>query len=107
MPAKIRADVQRIRTLNVTPGSSGIRIEVPKYEAMKKALLKVIPRNADGVAFRDLHRLVKPHLPGEVYTPKVSVPWYVTVVKLDLEARGLIGRVPGANPQRVRRMTGK
>ena len=31
-----------------------------------------------------------------------SVGWYATAVKLDLEARGELERVPGAKPQRVR-----
>ena len=31
-----------------------------------------------------------------------SVSWYVTTVKLDLEARGVIVRVPKARPQRLR-----
>ena len=33
-----------------------------------------------------------------------SVGWYATTVKLDLEARGLIERVPDARPQRLRRV---
>jgi Family of unknown function (DUF6958) len=35
-----------------------------------------------------------------------SVGWYTTSVNLDLEARGLIERVPGAQPQRLRRVQG-
>jgi hypothetical protein len=31
-----------------------------------------------------------------------SVSWYVTTVKLDLEARNVIQRVPGTSPQRLR-----
>jgi hypothetical protein len=31
-----------------------------------------------------------------------SVGWYVTAVKLDLEARNEIHRLPGVSPQRVR-----
>lgn len=30
-----------------------------------------------------------------------SVGWYVTTIKLDLEARRLIERVPGKSPQRL------
>ena len=31
-----------------------------------------------------------------------SITWYVTTVKLDLEARGLIERIPRSSPQRLR-----
>lgn len=31
-----------------------------------------------------------------------SMPWYVTTVKLDLEARGAIERVPKTSPHQVR-----
>jgi hypothetical protein len=31
-----------------------------------------------------------------------SISWYATMVKLDLEARGEIERIPGSSPQRIR-----
>ena len=30
-----------------------------------------------------------------------SVSWYVTIVKLDLEARGELERIPGSSPQNL------
>lgn len=93
---------EKIETRNATEGAAGVRIDRDKYDAMKKALLAVIPRRADGVAFKDLVGLVKPLLPDDVFAG-ASPSWYATTVKLDLEARGLIERVPGARPQRVRR----
>ncbi len=94
---------ERILTLHPEKGKGGPRITRDKYYAMKKALLKVIPRKKDGVRFLDLSRLVKPHLSKKIYGLKVSVPSYVITVKLDLEARRLIERVPDAKPQRIRR----
>ena len=57
----------------------------------------------EGVPFSDLARLVRPKLAGTAFDLGGSVPWYCVTVKLDLEARGRIERVPGARPQRVRR----
>jgi hypothetical protein len=96
-----RPKTERIMTLHPA-GRSGVNIEKARYETMRRALLKVIPRRAEGVAFRDLPQLVRPHLDREVFG-KASVSWYVTTVKLDLEARALIERVPRKRPQHLRR----
>ena len=43
-----------------------------------------------------------PHLPKDLIE-KTSVGWWTTVLKLDLEARGLIERLPTKGRQRVRK----
>lgn len=93
---------ERIETLNAT-GAGGTRIARATYDAFRAALLEAIPRDPAGVAFRELPRRVAPLIPAAMKPRKGSVSWYVTVVKLDLEARGLIERVPRARPQRLRR----
>ena len=90
-------------TKTVTPGKGGTGIQKDKYDATRKALLKVIPRKHEGIAFRDLPKLVKPLLPKDMLVAPGSASWLVTVVKLDLEARGLIERIPRVTPQHVRR----
>ena len=79
------------------------RCNAEKYALMKAALLQVVPRASDGVAFGDLADLVQPLLPDRWGTG--SVMWWVTTVKLDLEARGVIERVPKSAPQRLRKTT--
>ncbi len=92
----------RIETLNAT-GKGGTRIRRDVYEAFREALLHAIPNDDEGVRFMDLAGLVEPGIPPEMLPANGSCTWYVTVVKLDLEARGEIERVPKATPQRVRR----
>ncbi len=94
----------KFQTIHPEAGKQGTKIDVAKYEAMKAALLAVVPATGDGVRFMDLGEAVEPHLPAELFA-NASISWYVVTVKLDLEARGLIERVPGARPQRVRRVT--
>jgi len=102
-PRKRARRAATVQTLNVNEGVAGLRISAEKYEAFKRAILQVVPRNAEGVAFKDLPKLVASRVPGELLPAKGSASWYTTVVKLDLEARGLIARIPGRSPQRLRR----
>ncbi len=97
------ATAQKFQTVHPEAGKQGTRIDAAKYEAMKAALLAVVPAAEAGIPFQDLADAVRPHLPAELFA-NASVSWYVTTIKLDLEARGLIERVPGARPQRLRRV---
>jgi hypothetical protein len=91
-----------IATQNPGQGKKGPRIDAARYQAMKTAILKVVPATAEGVTFASLPALVAEQLPAETFRG-ASIPWYATTVKLDLEARGLIARVPGRSPQRLRK----
>jgi len=91
---------QEIRNPNT--GRSDGTIDRDKYEAMKKALLEVVPADDEGVPFGELAERARPLLPEPLFEG-ASLRWYTTTVKLDLEVRGLLERVPGSRPQRVRR----
>lgn len=93
------------KTLCATPtsGKEGTRIPTWKYEAVRRAILRVVPRSATGVEFRLLANLVSAELPDEVTRRLGSVLWHTVTVKLHLEVIGEIERVPGARPQRIRR----
>ena len=94
---------EKIETLNVT-GAGGTRIDRQKYEIMRKAILRAVPKRKDGVLFKELPALVHPHLDALGWPEEASLMWYLTTVKLDLEARELIERIPKASPQRLRRL---
>lgn len=81
------------------PTKQGVNIEAEKYHAVREAIEAAIDEQQE-VAFRDLVETVRGRLEGRF---NGSVPWYVTTIKLDLEARSLIERVPKASPQRLRR----
>ena len=90
--------------LHPDPAKQGTRVTRTTYESYRAALLQVIPAEVDGVPFAALRELVLPHLPADL-SKTTSPGWWTTTVKLDLEARGLIERVPGSKPQRLRRIT--
>lgn len=89
-----------VQTRSTTAGPGATRMSVRRYQAVRAAILKVVPASVRGMAFNDLPAAVAKVLPKEF---DGSVSWYATTVKRDLEARGLIERIPGATPQRLRR----
>jgi hypothetical protein len=74
-----------------------------KYDAMRRAILASVPRRKPGVAFRELWQLVPGSLEQRELDELGSLGWYITTVKLDLEARGELERLPGS-PQRLVRI---
>lgn len=74
-----------------------------KYDAVHTAILSALPRKGEGLPFKELPGRVRDLLSAEELENLGSVSWYTTTVKLDLEARGKLKRVPGARPQRLLR----
>ena len=86
-----------IRTLHPEK-KQGVNISREKYEIVRKVILSVL-RAQKEMSFMKLSRAVEKEVNGSF---DGSVMWYVTDVKLDLEARGMIRRVPNSRPQLVR-----
>jgi hypothetical protein len=84
-----------------TPGKQGTRIDRWKYDAVRAAILESLPQGGEGLLFEQLPDQVKAHLNEDVREKLGSIPWYTTTVKLDLEVRGEISRLPNVTPQRL------
>ena len=69
-----------------------------KFDALRDAILAIC---VEETVFTDLFKLVPPQLTEEQLTKLGSINWHVTTVKLELEVRGEITRVPGAKPQKL------
>ena len=76
----------------------GVKISKEKYETIRKAILSTLRKQRE-MTFMNLSRAVEKEVRGNF---DGSVTWYVTTVKLDLEARGIIKRVPHSRPQLVK-----
>ncbi|HLE90862.1 MAG TPA: hypothetical protein VI753_06910 [Anaerolineales bacterium] len=87
----------RIRTLHPEK-KQGVSISREKYEIIRKAILSTL-RAQKEITFMNLSRAVEKEVDGNF---EGSVTWYVTTVKLDMEARGEIKRVPKSRPQLVK-----
>ena len=97
----IRQANDKIVCRTPTPGKLPTRIDRWKYDVVRAAILEAIPRGPRGVEFRQLSGLVHERIPTRDRERLGSVPWYVSTVKLDLEVRGEIERLPGSRPQRL------
>lgn len=93
----------KIQLLHPDPKKSAPRIDLKKYTMVKNALIAGMPEDEHGVPFMDLYQIVEDRLSEDELQYLGSLNWYTTTVKLDLEARGIIERLPGSKPQRVRK----
>lgn len=88
---------ERIKTLH-PQGKAGVNIEKHKYDLVRQAILDAI-RQRGVIPFSELPAAVEANL---THPLDGSIGWYTTTVKLDLEARGEIERIPGRSPQQLR-----
>ncbi|MEL6308200.1 MAG: hypothetical protein AAFR81_09705 [Chloroflexota bacterium] len=88
--------MERIRTLHPS-GKQGVNIDKTKYDTVANTITDIL-REGD-VTFSALTDKVGEAI-GDDFDG--SVGWYVTTVKLDLEARGTIERIPNQSPQVLR-----
>jgi hypothetical protein len=86
-----------IRTLHPDK-KQGVNISREKYNLIRDAILCILQEKKE-MTFMSLSRAVEKEVNGNF---DGSVMWYVTTVKLDLEARGEVKRVQNSRPQLVR-----
>ena len=87
----------RILTMHPS-GKQGVNILRDKYEFIKNYILQTI-ENEGQITFGDLGDKAVDEITSQ-FDGKVL--WYITTVKLDLEARGMIERIPRTSPQTLR-----
>ena len=87
----------RIMTLH-PQGKKGVNILKEKYDFIKQFILDTILEK-EVISFEALSDLAVEKLTN---TFDGKVLWYIVTVKLDLEARGIIERVPKSSPHELR-----
>ena len=91
-------DEEKILTLHPEEGKHGVNISRTKYEMIRQAILDAV-RSQGTITYQGLVSLVDYNLRNRF---EGSIQWYVTTVKLDLEARGEIERLPGPGEQKLK-----
>ena len=90
MPAEKKRSSIDVKNVNV-PGYTH-KVDAIKYEAMKEALLKVLPKKPPGLTQAEMRKAVVPHLPDDEFPGGAKAEWWSKCVQLDLEARGIVRR---------------
>ena len=82
-----------------TPGRT-VRVDRAKYEAMRAALLPVLPDAPPGKTFNEAKAELLGSLPGDLFPGGETAGWWLKTVQLDLEAKGVVAR-SDTKPMRI------
>lgn len=88
---------QRIETLH-PQDKKGVNILKRRYDLIKDYIINTIKKRGE-ITFEELSDIAVEQLIDK-FDGKVL--WYIVTVKLDLEARGLIERIPKTSPHKLR-----
>lgn len=82
----------RVEMLNVNSPNHVVRVERAKYDAMREAMLAVVPATAPGLTAAEIKARLLPLLPETLFPGGATAGWWQKGVQLDLEARGILAR---------------
>lgn len=98
---------EMFQALHPDPEKKGMRVTKETFNTYKEAILQVVPTDEEGIELWAIPEAIEPHIPAQLLT-ETSAMWWTMTVKLDLEARGVIERVPvKKGKQRVRKVLAK
>ena len=92
----------KIKIENVLQPGKTYSADPAKYEAMKKAVLAVLPKASPGLTVAEIQDRVLAHLPQDLFPDGAKSGWWMKAVQLDLEAKGVISRTK-TSPLRLHR----
>lgn len=94
--------VEKIAIQNVVSPGHVVRVDKAKYEAMKAALLAVLPEASPGPTVAEAKQHLLPLLPQDLFPGGAKAGWWLKAVQLDLEAKGDVLR-EATKPLRLHR----
>lgn len=93
----MKAPEEKIMTLH-PQGKKGVNILKRRYDVVADYILNTVGKQPN-ITYEELSQKANAEL-SDAFDGKVT--WYVVSVKLDLEARGKIERVPKTSPHQLR-----
>ncbi len=103
MSKAIAKTVERVEMHNIMSPGHVVRVDKAKYDAMKDAVLAVVPRAEPGLTVAEVKAGVLPLLPEALFPGGAKAGWWLKGVQLDLEAKGVIARA-NVKPLRLHRL---
>jgi hypothetical protein len=91
----------RIEIENFTSPNWRGRVDRAKYEAMRDALLAVLPTSSPGLTVAEAKAALLPKLPEALFPGGEKAGWWLKAAQLDLEGKRVIGR-EATKPLRLR-----
>ncbi len=86
----------KIEVISITTPGRVERLDRAKFEAMRDALLAVLPAEPPGLTVAQARDKLIPLLPQDLYPGGDKAGWWLKAVQLDQEARGVIRRAAGS-----------
>lgn len=91
-PVATAAKPSKITVENVNSPGRTVNVDADKYEAMRKALIKALPKKAPGLTQAEMLDELKRHLPESLFPGGEKAGWWMKCVQLDLEAKQVLIR---------------
>jgi hypothetical protein len=82
----------RVTVENVNHPGSSSTVDAGMYQAMRAAMLTVLPAQAPGLTQAEMLDALVPQLPVDLFPGGAKAGWWSKTVQLDLEAKGAIAR---------------
>jgi hypothetical protein len=95
--------IERIEIENIASPGHVMRVDKAKYDAMKQAILAVVPQDEPGMTVAEIKAGVLPLLPEALFPGGAKAGWWLKAVQLDLEAKRVIARA-NTKPLRLHRI---
>ena len=67
-------------------------VDAAMYGAMRRALLKILPKTSPGLTVEEMYAKVASQVPQDLFPGGAKAGWWAKTVQLDLEAKGIITR---------------
>ncbi len=87
-----KSDAEKIIVQNINVPGYTSRVDAEKYNAMKLALLEILPASGPGLTQKEIQQKVVAHLAESLFPGGAKSAWWAKTVQLDLEAKGIVIR---------------
>ena len=93
---------EKIGMENVNHPGRVVRVEAAKYNAVRDAIISVLPSQPPGLTLVQLREAVRPLVSSDIFPEGFKAGWWVMEVQLDLRAKKVIA-TENSKPLRLSR----